>query len=192
MMEMSSLKNSLRRAVFLDRDGVLNEVVVINGLPQSPTSLADLRIVRDAPSSLARLKAAGFLLICVTNQPNVARGIQSRETIAAIHAKLLEELPLDDLFVCYHDDANGCDCRKPAPGLLLQGAARYGIDLSASYMVGDRWRDIVAGHRAGCRTVWIDYGYNDHWIGFPPHHTVTTLADATVLILSLTDSQSNR
>lgn len=108
------MKNSPRPAVFFDRDGVLNEAVVINGQPHPPGNVEALRILREAPAALARLKAAGFLLICVTNQPDVARGTQSRDVVAAINDKLREQLPLDDILVCYHDEAEGCDCRKPA------------------------------------------------------------------------------
>jgi len=98
-------------------------------------------------------------LIVVTNQPDVARGTQTREGVEVLHAALSAELPLDEFRVCYHDDPDGCDCRKPAPGLLLAAAQDYNLDLSASFMVGDRWRDIEAGRRAGCQTVFIDYGY---------------------------------
>lgn len=177
------MKNDMRRAVFFDRDGVLNEAVIHNGKPFPPANIGELRILSDAPSSLTRLKAAGFLLICVTNQPDVARGKQTREAVVAINAKLQEQLPLDDILVCYHDDVDGCDCRKPAPGLLMQAATRYGIDLSASFMIGDRWRDTEAGHRAGCQTVLIDYGYNERWSGLTPHHITTTLAESVEWIL---------
>lgn len=176
------MKQGTQRAVFFDRDGVLNEAVVVEGRPYPPASVADLRIAPQAPEALEALKAAGFLLVCVTNQPDVARGTQSREAVAAIHARLLEALPLDDILVCYHDDADRCDCRKPAPGLIEQGAARHGIDLSASFMVGDRWRDTAAGYRAGCRTVLLDRGYNEPWSGPAPHHTTATLAAATAWI----------
>jgi len=185
-MGIDQVKNGARRAVFFDRDGVLNEAVIVEGRPYPPASAAEVRIMPGAAPVLSQLKAAGFLLICVTNQPDVARGTQSREAVAAINASLREQLPLDDILVCHHDDADGCDCRKPAPGLLIQGAAHYGIDLPASFMVGDRWRDTLAGHRAGCRTVLIDHGYSEPWIGPPPHQTTTTLADAAAWILKKT------
>jgi len=177
------VKNGLRRAVFFDRDGVLNDAVVVEGRPYPPASAAEVRIAAGAPEALAELKAAGFVLICVTNQPDVARGKQTHEAVAAINARLREALPLDEILVCPHDDADGCVCRKPAPGLLIQGAARHDIHLPGSFMVGDRWRDTLAGHRAGCRTVLIDYGYQESWSGPPPHHTTTTLADAAAWIL---------
>jgi D-glycero-D-manno-heptose 1,7-bisphosphate phosphatase len=148
-----------RRAVFLDRDGVINRAVVRDGRPYPPVSAADLEILPGVAEALSRLKAAGFIVIVVTNQPDVARGTQSRETVEAIHAKLASLLPIDEFRVCYHDDNDRCGCRKPKPGLLVEAAAARGVALSQSVMVGDRWRDIEAGTRAGCRTVFVDYGY---------------------------------
>lgn len=185
-MGIHALRVGERRAVFLDRDGILNDAVVVSGKPYPPVDVAVLRIHNEAPAALARLKAAGFLLICVTNQPDVARGTQTRESVEAIHAHLREQLPLDDILVCYHDDADGCNCRKPAPGLLQQAARRHRIDLAASFVVGDRWRDTGAGHRAGCRTVFVDYGYDERWSGPPPDCTTTTLIAATKWILGET------
>ena len=174
------------RAVFLDRDGVLNEVVVRDGLPYPPASLEDLRLAPDAAASLARLKAAGFLLIVITNQPDVARGTQSRALAEAMNRAIAAALPLDDFFTCWHDDADACPCRKPKPGLLLEAAARHGIDLKASFFIGDRWRDIDAGAAAGCRTVLIDRHYRDRPPDFPPTHRTTSLTDAANWILGLT------
>src|SRR4051794_20193947 len=119
------------RAVFLDRDGVLNRALVRGGKPFPPQSINDLEILPDVPSSLADLKRAGFLTLVVTNQPDVARGTQTRETVEAMHSKLRTELQLDGFFVCYHTDSDGCDCRKPAPGLLLQAAQRYMLNLDS-------------------------------------------------------------
>src|SRR5262249_18704504 len=132
-----------RRAAFLDRDGVLNRASIKDGKP--PASPAELEILPDVPDALRALKASGLLLIGATNQPDVARGIQRRDVVEAINAKLCASLPLDDLLVCFHDDRDDCACRKPRPGLLLEAAAKHGIDLTASYMVGDRWRDVGAG-----------------------------------------------
>ena len=147
------------RAVFLDRDGVLNAPVVRDGRPFPPAMPADLVLLPGVAEACDRLRRAGFLLVCVTNQPDIARGKTSNAAVAAINAVLAERLPLASVRVCPHDDADGCACRKPKPGLLLAAAAEYGIDLAASAMVGDRWRDIGAGHAAGCRTVFIDRAY---------------------------------
>jgi D-glycero-D-manno-heptose 1,7-bisphosphate phosphatase len=147
------------RAVFLDRDGVLNRAVVRDGKPYPPAGLDELEILPDVAEALAALKCRGFLLLVVTNQPDVARGSQQRAVVESIHEALRAALPIDDFFVCYHDDGDACACRKPKPGLLLNAAAKYGLDLSACYLIGDRWRDIEAGQAAGCRTIWIDLGY---------------------------------
>lgn len=173
-----------RRAVFLDRDGVLNRAIVRNGLPNPPQSLAQVEVAPDAANALGRLRNAGFLLLVVTNQPDVARGRQSRETVEAIDAAMAAHMPLDDFLVCFHDDRDACPCRKPKPGLLLAGAERYGIYLAASYMVGDRWRDIDAGAAAGCRTVFLDFHYAERGPTNPANATVSNLTEAVDWILS--------
>lgn len=143
------------RAVFLDRDGVLNEAFVECGKPHPPRSSTELRILPGVRASCQRLREMGFLRVVVTNQPDLARGQVDRSTVDAINTTLSTELHLDSIWVCPHDDADGCSCRKPLPGLLQQAAAHHGIDLTTSYMVGDRWRDVGAGRAAGCRTALI-------------------------------------
>lgn len=172
----------MRRAVFLDRDGVLNEPIVRAGKPYPPATLDEFRIYPEAPPVCQALQQAGFLLVVVTNQPDVARGTQRREVVDGFHERLRQALPLDDVQCCFHDDADGCDCRKPAAGLLLAAARRWQIDLSASYLVGDRWRDVEAGRRAGCATIFIDRGYAESLRG-PPTAIVRSLAEAGALIL---------
>ncbi len=151
----------LRRAVFLDRDGVLNASPVRDGKPYAPRSLAEFELLPGVPEALARLRQAGFLNIVVTNQPDVATGKAKREDVEAIHRHLLNELPLDAVKVCFHADGEGCDCRKPKPGMLLDAARELGIDLGASFLVGDRWRDVAAAQAAGCRALFIDYKYQE-------------------------------
>jgi D-glycero-D-manno-heptose 1,7-bisphosphate phosphatase len=172
----------LRRAVFLDRDGVLNEPVVRDGKPYPPASAGEVRMVEGAAEALESLRQSGYLLIVVTNQPDVARGAATREAVDAIHARLADSLPVDEFVVCWHDDADGCACRKPAPGMLLDAARRHGIDLAASYMVGDRWRDIEAGAAAGCCTILIDRGYRERRSSIPPTAKVYTLGEAAAYI----------
>ncbi len=173
----------MRRAVFLDRDGVLNRAVVRAGKPYPPADLRELELLPGVAEALLRLRAEGFLLISVTNQPDVARGATPRWTVEAINAQLMRELALDEISVCYHDDADRCHCRKPEPGLLTDAAGRYNIALVRSFMVGDRWKDIEAGHRAGCSTVRIDAGYAEVERGRPPHFRCTSLAEAADWIL---------
>jgi D-glycero-D-manno-heptose 1,7-bisphosphate phosphatase len=149
-----------RRAVFLDRDGVLNRAVVRNGRPYPPDSLEAFEILPGVPDAVTRLHDAGYLLIGATNQPDVARGTQRREVVEAMNSLLVEKMPISEIFVCY-EDGDDCPRRKPNPGLLLEAAEIYRIKLAASFMIGDRWRDIEAGRRAGCRTVFIDLGYDE-------------------------------
>jgi len=171
-----------RAAVFLDRDGVLNRAVVREGKPYPPSGPDQLEIPEDVPDALARLRAAHFDLVVVTNQPDVARGTQTIENVEEINTELRRRLPLDDVRVCYHDDRSLCDCRKPLPGLLLAAARDRQLDLSHSFMVGDRWRDVEAGRRAGCRTVLIDCDYHES-VPTEPDVRVRTLGEAATWIL---------
>lgn len=148
------------RAVFLDRDGVLNEIVERDGKPASPRVPAELRIVEGAGEALERLAAAGFRLFVVTNQPDVARGLMAPEALDAIHADVARALPVEEIAACRHDNADNCDCRKPKPGLVTGLAARHRIDLSRSWMVGDQDRDVACGAAAGVRTVLLARTYN--------------------------------
>jgi D-glycero-D-manno-heptose 1,7-bisphosphate phosphatase len=179
---------SLRPAVFLDRDGTLNVQLVRDGKPYPPGTLDEFRLYPGVPESCARLKAAGFILVVATNQPDVGRGKQAREVVEAMHARLRALVPALDLVqVCYHGgEAHGqpCDCRKPKPGMLTGAAARLGLDLAHSWMIGDRWGDIDAGHAAGCRTIFIDHGYSERAPSRPPEFTVRTFADAVGIILA--------
>jgi D-glycero-D-manno-heptose 1,7-bisphosphate phosphatase len=183
-MGVCPVKDGFHRAVFLDRDGVINRAIMTNGKPHPPASLKELEILPGVPEALRTLKAAGFLLFVVTNQPDVARGTQTREAVEAINAALLAALPLDDILVCYHDDRDHCDCRKPQPGLLNQATAKYKIDQAASFMIGDRWKDIEAGRRAGCRTILIDWDYAEKGLETKPDHCVRALSEAVASILS--------
>ena len=171
----------MRKAIFVDRDGVINRAPVCDGRPHAPASLADLEILPGVPAALERLRQAGFALVVTTNQPDIARGITGQETVDAIHAAMMGRLALDEIRVCPHDDADGCACRKPKPGLLLQ-APEY--DRARSFMVGDRWRDVEAGRAAGCRaTILVDYAY-DEALPNEPDVRVASLAEAADWILS--------
>lgn len=159
------------RAVFLDRDGVINRVQVRDGKPYPPSNLGELEILPGVAEALERLHNDGYLLIVVTNQPDVARGTQTRAVVEEINAELLSRLPIDEFRVCYHDDVAQCDCRKPKPGALLQSSQKFNIDLNASFMIGDRWRDIEAGCNAGCKTIFIDYHYAETKHAYPDYRT---------------------
>jgi D-glycero-D-manno-heptose 1,7-bisphosphate phosphatase len=150
-----------RAAVFFDRDGVLNESVIVHGRPYPPTSAAELTVEDSTVEACAQLRAASLALVVVSNQPDIARRTQSRAAVDAINVALQERLPLDAILICPHDDADECACRKPKPGMLLRAARELRLDLSRSVMVGDRWRDVEAGRRAGCATVFLDRGYEE-------------------------------
>jgi D-glycero-D-manno-heptose 1,7-bisphosphate phosphatase len=149
------------KAAFLDRDGVLNKPVVRNGKPYPPQSVEDFEIYPEAFGAVRNLHDMGLLVCVVTNQPDVARGTQTRAEIDAMHQHLRETLSIEHFYVCWDDDADQCDCRKPKPGLLTRAARDLGISLADSYMIGDRWRDVDCGYAAGCRTIFIDRGYSE-------------------------------
>jgi len=150
-----------RPAVFLDRDGVINRAAVRDHRPYPPASVAELEVLPGVPEALAALRKGGFRLVVVTNQPDVARGTTARAVVDAMNERLESTLPLDLILTCFHDGTDQCECRKPKPGLILDAARQLGIDLPASFMVGDRWRDVEAGRQAGCKTFFIDYGYHE-------------------------------
>lgn len=167
----------------MDRDGVINQSVVRNGKPYPPDSLATMEILPGVRSALAALRAAGYLNIVVTNQPDVSTGKQTHDVLLSMHRMLGDCLAIDDFKVCTHVDADACHCRKPEPGMILEAATKWKIDLAASHMVGDRWRDIAAGQAAGCRCFFIDYSYSEKQPEMP-FSRVTSLAEAAHLILN--------
>lgn len=182
--EVSSQKSEVRRAVFLDRDGVINRALERDGKPYPPTSLAEFEILPGVAEACVKLKQAGYLLVVATNQPDVGRGTLAQLVVDSIHAHMAKVLPIDRVEVCFHPGkgASDCDCRKPKPGMLLRAARELGIDLAQSWMVGDRWRDVDCGHAAGCRTVFIDYGY-DEALRQIPDFRVKNLTEAAQVIL---------
>jgi D-glycero-D-manno-heptose 1,7-bisphosphate phosphatase len=175
----------LRPAVFLDRDGTLNLQVVRDGKPFPPQTVQDFRLFDDVASSCRALHAAGFALVVATNQPDVGRGDQTQEIVEAMHAKLRSLVPeIERIEVCY-DPGRGEDSRrrKPAPGMLLDAADALGLDLGRSWMIGDRWRDVDCGKRAGVRTVFLDFGY-DEKLQETPDFVTKSFAAATAIILA--------
>ncbi len=157
---MVRIPGPVKRAVFLDRDGVLVEPIVRDDRFFGPTTLDEFRLFDDAPRQIDRLRQAGFLCILFTNQPDVSRGLLPVAVLDQMHQVLRSRIALDDLLVCHHDDHHRCRCRKPNPGMIFEAQEKWGIDLKNSFAVGDRWRDIDAGRAAGCRTVLIEYPYS--------------------------------
>lgn len=174
---------ALMKAVFLDRDGVINDAIVKNGKPYPPASLAELTVANDVLPALQTLKSLGYLLIGATNQPDVARGTTERSVVEAINAHLMQTLPLHEINVCYHDDKDACACRKPEPGLLLEAAQKHNIDLKNSFMIGDRWKDIAAGQAAGCKTIWLNRNYQESAPKQSPDFVATSLLQAANWIM---------
>lgn len=170
------------KAVFLDRDGVLTAHVRRGGRAVAPASLADFRILPGSADAVSRLKEAGFVVIVVTNQPDVGAGTTERAAVEAMHEELRRLMPIDDIKVCYHVDADNCGCRKPKAGMLLDSARERRIDLAASYMVGDRWRDTEAGRAAGCLTIDVESdAERDRW--YSSDAAVRTFSEAVAYIL---------
>jgi D-glycero-D-manno-heptose 1,7-bisphosphate phosphatase len=170
------------RAVFLDRDGVLSANVERDGRPVAPRSLDDFRILPGVEDATKRLKELGFVLVVATNQPDIRTGHLAKATLEAMHSELRRRLPLDDIKVCAHVDADACHCRKPRPGMILDAARERGIDLKQSIMVGDRWRDIEAGQAAGCLTILVDCGDTQEKPS-TPDRKVRSLAEAVAYIV---------
>ena len=171
------------RAIFLDRDGILNFTAVKNGKSHPPLNLKETIINPSAKLVLPILKQEGYLLIGITNQPDVVRGEQKQEVIEEINNHLLNCLPLTEIFVCYHDNEDNCNCRKPKPGLIFQAAQKYKISLTNSYMIGDRWKDIEAGKCAGCKTIFIDYKYNEGHTDTKPDYSVDDISEIIEIII---------
>ena len=175
--------SNLARAVFLDRDGVLVRAAVVDGLPRSIGRAEELMLEDGAAEACAALRAAGFLLVVVTNQPEIARGTLTAEAVDEMHSQLARLLPLDDIRVCPHDDADDCECRKPKPGMLYDAAREHGIALERSFLVGDRWKDVQAAKKAGCACIFLDRGYSEP-MSVRPDVTVRDLGEAVDWILA--------
>lgn len=169
------------RGIFLDRDGVINQAKVIDGKPYPPVSIEELKLIPRVKKALDLFKKNNFTLVVVSNQPDVARGITKLSTVEQINDHLKELLPIDLFIMCYHDNSDNCLCRKPLPGMLLSAAKKLGLSLNESFMIGDRWRDIAAGKSAGCKTFFIDYGYNEQQPD-SPDYKVSSLYEASILI----------
>ena len=176
------LMQQTTRAVFLDRDGVVNYVVWRGGKPGSPRSLGEFEIDVSARPALERLRAAGFKLFVITNQPDLARGLLSVEALEGMHCQLTTQLPIDAVAVCPHDDEDECQCRKPRPGMLERLAASERIELGRSFVIGDTWRDMAAARAAGCIAIILDRDYNST---VSADYRVNNLTEAAQLIIQL-------
>lgn len=176
-----------KKAIFLDRDGVINKLVMRDGKGRAPYTLEDFDLFPRVEEALKKLKDLNFLTIVVTNQPDVARGWVNRESVELINNKVLELLPIDAIKICFHTNADNCQCRKPMPGMILEAALEWGVDLNQSFMIGDRYSDIAAGVSAGCSTILV--GAGDEQGPYPsPDYKVSSLIEGVSIILSLGQS----
>lgn len=150
----------MNRAVFLDRDGVINEALVRNSRPFSPRTVEEFVFCDGIATFLSESRKAGFLNIVFTNQPDIARGLMDLDALKAMHNLVRHDLSVDDILVCTHDDKDNCRCRKPKPGMLTDAAKKWNIDLGSSFVIGDQWKDMEAGKKAGCVSILIDFSYN--------------------------------
>ncbi|MEM8811186.1 MAG: HAD family hydrolase [Pseudomonadota bacterium] len=183
MVDAETATNGPKRAVFLDRDGVLNRAVVTDGRPYPPRSLADLEILPGVADALARFRSAGYLNIVATNQPDITTVKTTQAFVDAIHDHLRANLAIDAIYVCTCVEGPDCPCYKPKPGMLLQAAEEWKVDCAQSFMVGDRWRDVGAGKAARCRTIFVDYNYQERRPD-RPDHIVKSLEEAAPIILA--------
>lgn len=170
----------MKKAIFLDRDGVINRVILNGGEPFSPRRFREFEFLDGIKEVLEKFKEVGFINIIITNQPDIARGLIEWEISEKMHKVIRENLPIDDIFVCPHDDIDQCPCRKPKPGMLLEAAKKWDIDLKSSFLIGDQWKDIGAGKNAGCATILISYPYNKK---VNPDFRVNNLHSAAEVIL---------
>jgi D-glycero-D-manno-heptose 1,7-bisphosphate phosphatase len=179
------VKGSGRRAVFVDRDGVLNRAEVRDGKPFAPRGLAQFRLLPGVPAAMQRLRDAGFFIVAVTNQPDLGNGLLADRVVAAIHERLRARVALDDIRMCPHSQSAGCECRKPKPGMLTAAAREHNLDLALSYMIGDRISDVIAGNSAGCYTIFVQRGYAEsNGQPIPSNAIVGSLPEAVRHILS--------
>ena len=151
----------MNKIIFFDRDGVINQHFMREGIPVQPDKVEDFKLVPGISELCHDLKTRGFTLLVATNQPDLARGLTTRELMNEFHNIILKQLPITEIFICPHDNHHKCECRKPGPGMLLQGLAKYGGDAKQAVMIGDRWRDIEAATNAGMRSVFVDYNYQE-------------------------------
>lgn len=153
--------DKVTKAIFLDRDGIILEPVIIGGKSHPPSCVSAMKFI-DGIEELLDYLVEFYSIFVVTNQPDVARGIQTQEEVEAMHKKIYKKLPqITDIWACYHDDKDNCQCRKPKIGMLLDASYFYDINLKESFVCGDRWRDIECGQNAGCSTIFVDYGWNE-------------------------------
>lgn len=169
----------MKKAIFLDRDGVLNKTIFKMGKPRAPYSLEEFELLPGVEEAIRKLKSKGYLLIVVTNQPDVSRGWVSLDKVHEVNNEIKRILKVDDLKACFHDSKDNCECRKPRPGMLLESARNFEINLTGSFMIGDRESDVEAGMSAGCKTILIG---QDEVCSVMPHYRGNSLLEVVQYI----------
>jgi D-glycero-D-manno-heptose 1,7-bisphosphate phosphatase len=172
----------MKKAVFLDRDGVINKSKLVDGVAKPPATITEVEILGGVIKAIKILKAHNFIPVVVTNQPDVARGVTSQSQVDAVNTYIGSITNIEYFYTCFHDDVDKCDCRKPAPGLIKRAAAELKLDVASSYLVGDRWRDIAASQAAGCKPFFIDYSYDEKQ-PILPFTKVSSLIEAVETII---------
>ena len=173
-----------KKAVFLDRDGIINQVVYHDDInkPSSPWKMEEFKLIDGIKKHLDELKKNGFLIFIISNQPDIKRGNVDKETAEKINKILYEKFPIDDIMVCPHDDLDNCSCRKPKPGMIIELSKKWNVDIKKSFLIGDSWKDIGAGKNAGVKSILIDKSYNQE---VESEHRVENLKSAIELIKTL-------
>jgi len=166
----------MNQAVFFERDGILNVARIERQHQVCPLTLDEFRVNEAIAPLLGKLKAGGFLLIATTNQPGLSRGYQSHRELDRMHELLQRKLPLDDILVCPHDETDHCPCHKPKPGLLVEAAFKWHLDLARSFVVSEKWQDAEAARMVGCTSLLVD----SPWVGKVHHDFVLPDLEAIV------------
>jgi D-glycero-D-manno-heptose 1,7-bisphosphate phosphatase len=169
--------NLKKRCVFLDRDGVINQSIIVNKKPFSPRTKSEFKFIPNIKNLISKIVELNFYTIIITNQPDIATAHLDEEMLKYFHDKIRRKIPITDIFVCRHISSQNCFCRKPKPGLILEAAKKYNIDLKKSYLIGDRWKDINAANEVGCHSIFIDYDYTEKLETKPNNH-VKSMAEA--------------
>ncbi len=160
---LNVMNNKQKRAVFFDRDGVVLKAIVMDGKPRPPHSIAEYKalsgITPGAKEAVEKVKAAGFLAILISNQPDMAYGVISKEEWQWVQDQI-KDIPFDDVFICFHRRDDNCDCMKPKPGKLFEAAKKWDIDLTQSFLVGDTKDDVTAAQAAHCKSILLETAYN--------------------------------
>ncbi len=149
----------MNKAVFLDRDGVINKPIIIDGKCYAPRLLKDFKIFPKVKSDIKKLKNRGFKVFVITNQPDIGNKLLKKKTLNEMHSLLKTKVPIDKIYFCPHTKNDRCKCRKPKPGMIIKASNNLKIRLKESYVIGDRKTDIDAGLKAGCKTIFVNNNY---------------------------------